>query len=306
MNSNIIINKNVIIAAVVAAVLIIGGIVAYFVIIDGGDHSTDNTDFALSTSETEVSLNGIDVGISSGELQEKLGQPNSRENMGNYEIYSYDNLKVEVRDNKVYALMTDSPGVRTVTGVQVGSSFNDMLSREGSDFDKHFDKLMIYEYSKTALNDQPGVLIFSVDGSSDSVVNIVARLKDGGSAGGAEAEQAKLALHRFLNAIARGESEVRKAYKNTLTNYYKASVNEEVFVKMCEQFSSLDFNETLEVVSAKPNSVILGFKAGSRVPIEPSGTLYTPWTGEIEMINEADVWKINFVKAVRGESVVEQ
>ena len=302
MNSNIIINKNVIVAVGVAVLLIIGGIVAYFALREP-PHPPGTSETEV---ETEVSLNGIDVGIDSNKLQEKLGQPNSRENMGNYEIYSYDNLKVEVRDNKVYALMTDSPGVRTVAGVQVGSSFDDLVSRHGSDFNKRFDKVMIYEYSKPSLNGQTGVLIFSVDGSQDRVVNIVARLKDGGAAFGQEAEQAKLALHRFLNAIARGETEIRKAYKNMLTGYYQASVNEEVFVKMNEQFSSLDFNENLEVVSAKPNSVILKFNAGSRIRQEPSGTLYTPWTGEVEMVNEADHWKINSVKAERGPSILEK
>lgn len=303
MNSNIIINKNVIIAVGVAVLLIIVGIIAYIF----WPPTTQPPGPVGEPPKTEVSLtangNWIDAGITLSELQEKLGQPNSHENMGDYEIYSYDNLKVEVRDNKVYALMTDSPGVTTVAGVQVGSSFDDLVSRHGSDFNKRFDKLMIYEYSKPALNDQTGVLIFSVDGSQDRVVNIVVRLKEGA---GPEAEQAKLALHRFLNAIARGESEIRKAYKNMLTSYYQASVNEEVFVKMNEQFSSLDFNENLEVISAKPNSVILKFNAGSRIRQEPSGTLYTPWTGEVEMVNEADHWKINSVKAERGPSTLER
>ena len=302
MNSNLIINKNVIIAIGIAVLLIIGGIIAYVVL---RDRQTDKIDVSFPPPKTEVSLNGIDVGISLSELQEKLGQSTSHENMGDYEIYSYDNLKVEVRDNKVHALMTDSPGAKTVAGVQVGSSFDDLVSRHGSDFNKRFDKLMIYEYSKPALNAQSGVLIFSVDGSNDRVVSIIARLKNG-TVGGPEAEQAKLALHRFLNAIARGESEIRKAYKNMLTGYYQASVNEEVFVKINEQFSSLDFNENLDVVSAKPNSVILKFNAGSRIRQEPSGTLYTPWTGEVEMVNEAGHWKINSVKAERGESVLEK
>lgn len=250
------------------------------------------------------SLNGIDVGVDLSELQEKLGAPTAQENMGTYEIYSYANLKVEVRDNKVYALMTDSPGVKTAAGVQVGSSFDDIVSRHGSDFTQHFDKMMIYEYSKPALNNQVGSLIFSVDGSQDRVVNIIARLKEGS---GPEAEQAKLALHKFTNTIARGESEIRKAYNDMLTNYYKATVPEEVFVKMCDQFSSLNFSKEFQVVhSNNPNSVILKFDADSRTRLEPTGTLYTPWKGEIEMVNEANVWKINSVKAERGESVVEK
>lgn len=300
MNNNITINKNLIVAIGVAVALIILGAVTYFAFI-----SKPSVELPQSStpSKTEISLNGIDVGIDLNELQEKLGNPNSHENMGDYEIYSYNNLKVEIRDNKVHALMTDSPGVKTVAGVQVGSSFDDLVSRHGSDFNKRFDKLMIYEYSRPALNNQVGALMFSVDGSQDRVMSIVARLKEGT---GPEAEQAKLALHKFLNTIARGESEIRKAYKDMLTNYYKATVPEEVFVKMCEQFSSLDFNKEFQVLSSKPSSVVLAFEAGARTRLEPTGTLYTPWTGEIEMVNEGDVWKINSVKPERGESVVEK
>ena len=300
MNNNITINKNLIVAIGVAVALIILGAVTYFAFI-----SKPSVELPQSStpSKTEISLNGIDVGIDLNELQEKLGNPNSHENMGDYEIYSYNNLKVEIRDNKVHALMTDSPGVKTVAGVQVGSSFDDLVSRHGSDFNKRFDKLMIYEYSRPALNNQVGALIFSVDGSQDRVMSIVARLKEGT---GPEAEQAKLALHKFLNTIARGESEIRKAYKDMLTNYYKATVPEEVFVKMCEQFSSLDFNKEFQVLSSKPSSVVLAFEAGARTRLEPTGTLYTPWTGEIEMVNEGDIWKINSVKPERGESVVEK
>lgn len=292
--------KELILAIGIALTMIVLGVIAYFVI----SKPTDEPPTTSTISKTEISLNGVDAGIDLNELQEKLGTPTSQENMGAYEIYSYANLKVEVRDNKVYALMTDSPGVKTVAGVQVGSSFNDIVSRHGSDFTQRFDKLMIYEYSKPALNNQIGTLIFSVDGSQDRVVNIIARLKEGI---GPEAEQAKLALHKFTNTIARGESEIRKVYNDMLTNYYKATVPEEVFVKMCDQFSSLNFSKEFQVVhSNNPNSVILKFDADSRTRLEPTGTLYTPWKGEIEMVNEANVWKINSVKAERGESVVEK
>ena len=140
MNNNITINKNLIVAIGVAVALIILGVVTYLAFI-----SKPSVELPQSStpSKTEISLNGIDVGIDLNELQEKLGNPNSSENMSDYEIYSYDNLKVEIRNNKVYALMTNSPGIKTVAGVQVGSSFDDIISRHGSDFNKRFDKLMI-------------------------------------------------------------------------------------------------------------------------------------------------------------------
>lgn len=88
---------------------------------------------------------------------------------------------------------------------------------------------MIYEYTKLALDNQKGVLIFSVDSQDPPrMVNIVARLEDGTTVvEPPEAEQAKVALHKFISTIARGESEIRKAYKDMLTNHYKAIVTEE-------------------------------------------------------------------------------
>lgn len=307
MNGKIIINKNILITVAIVAVLLIGGIVAYIIITgdDRGCKGYPPKPPTSQTSQTEVSLNGIDVGIDLDKLQELLGQPKSRENMGNYEIYSYENLKVEVRDKKVYALMTDSPGVTTVVGIQVGSSYDDMVSRYGSDYKDHFDKLMIYEYSKPALYKQDGVLIFSVDSQDPPrIVNIIARLKDEGIVVYPEAEQAKLALHKFVNTIARDESEIRRAYRDMLTNHYKASVTEDIFVKMSAQFSALNFTKEFQVQKATPNSVVLTFEAESRTPV-PEGILYKHWVGEIKMANEVDVWKIDNVKAENDLTVLE-
>ena len=308
MNDTIPIKKYALIVGAIALVLLIGGIVAWIIWPPEPPRPPSHE------SETEVSLNGVDVGINLNKLQEKLGQPKSRENMGNYEIYSYDNLKVEVRDNKVHALMTDSPGVTTVAGVQVGSSFDDLIARHGSDFDKHFDKLMIYEYPKLALDNQKGVLIFSVDSQDPPrIVNIVARLKEDTEPptdppdpiDKEAAEKAKVALHKFINTIARGESEIRKAYRDMLTNHYKAIVTEDQFVNMCLGFSALNFTRGFQVQKANSNSVVLTFEAESRTPVA-EGILYKHWVGEIKMANEVDVWKIDDVKPENDITVLEK
>lgn len=309
------ISKNVLIAIAIAVPLLIGGIVAYFVFIRDGGVIIETT--TNDPPKTEVSLTangkGIDVGIDVDDLQEKLGQPKSRENMGNYEIYSYDNLKVEVRDKKVHALMTGSPGITTVRGIQVGSSFDELVSRHGSDYKDHFDKLMIYEYSKPALNNQDGVLIFSLDSQDPPrIVNIVACLKEKetetGPTGPVDeeaAKQAEVALHKFLNTIARNESEIRKAYKDMLTTHYKAIVTEDQFVNMCLGFSALNFTREFQVQKANSNSVVLTFEAESRTPVA-EGILYKHWIGEINMANEVDVWKIDNVKPENDKTVLEK
>ncbi|MBQ7198761.1 MAG: hypothetical protein IJS29_05815 [Selenomonadaceae bacterium] len=299
--------KVLIVAVVIIAALIGGGIGAYFFSKNSSDTPPAPTAKPTPQASTDLSLNGIDVGIDFDKLQEILGQATSSENMGGYEIFRYDNLKVEVRNNKVSAIMTDSPNVKTSRGIQVGSSYSDIVSAYGTNSQNHLDKLMTYEYSLPALNNQEGTLTFSVDGShlNDQVVNISVRLIQNNRNDNDEGtEQAKLALHRFLNALARKDFD--KAYDNMLTMNYKSTVNKETFVRVAEQLTSLDFNDNFNVISAKPNSVVLGFEAGARKKLEPSGTLYTPWTGEIEMVNESNIWKINVVKAERGQSIKEK
>ena len=301
-------SKVLLVAVVIIAAIIGGGIGAYFFGKNSnGDSSPPPTAKPTPQAQTDLSLNGIDVGIDFDTLQEILGSATSSENMGGYEIFRYDNLKVEVRNNKVSAMMTDSPNVKTSRGIQVGSSYSDIVSAYGTNSNNHSDKLMTYEYSLPALNNQNGTLTFSVDGShlNSQVVNISVRLVESNRKDNDEGtEQAKLALHRFLNALARKDYE--KAYDDMLTMNYKSTVNKETFVRIAEQLTYLDFNENFKVISAKSNSVVLGFEAGARQKLEPSGTLYTPWEGEIEMVNENNVWKINVVKAERGQSIKEK
>lgn len=260
--------------------------------------------------DTELSLNGIDVGIELNKLNKIFRKKaDSQEDFGSDTIYRYGNLKVKVQNNKVMELMTDDPNFETPKGIHVGSTYGEVVSAYGQNSTKTADKFTTYEYLFPALNDQTGVLKFSVKGDSiaDTVtyidIQIIPRNTQSETA-----EQAKLALNKFLTTIARGEYD--KAYDNMLTENYKKTIPKKMFGNMCQQLTELDFNEVLKVVSVKPNSVVLGYSAGSRKQaLNPEGkyqTLYTSWTGEIEMVNEAGYWKINIVTSVQGESFFEK
>ena len=106
-------SKVLLVAVVIIAALIGGGIGAYFFSKNSSDTPPAPTAKPTPQAQTDLSLNGIDVGIDFDTLQEILGSATSSENMGGYEIFRYDNLKVEVRNNKVSAMMTDSPNVKT-------------------------------------------------------------------------------------------------------------------------------------------------------------------------------------------------
>ena len=260
------------------------------------------------TAQTDLSLNGIDVGISLERLNEILGANDSVEDFDGYSIYRYGSLKAEVRSGKVVALITDDSRFSTSKNIHVGSTYSEVISAYGQHANKSSERFTIYEYPIKALNNGNGVMRFSVDGVhlSDPVVQISARLVDKHEAN-ENVEQAKMALHKFLNAIARKDFD--RAYDEMLTNNYKSMVPKQQFAAIGGQLTSVDFNENFTVVSASQNVVVLGFEAGSRTQVDYGGEmkkLYTPWNGEIEIVNEAGVWKINVVAAQRGEGIIEK
>ncbi len=255
-------------------------------------------------SQTDLSLGGVDVGVEVARLKEILGAPESVENLDGYELYRYSNIKAEVRNGKVYALMTDAPDVTTSKGIHVGLHYSEVITQYGSKANETQEKFTVYEYSFESLNHEKGVLRFSVDGPhiSNTVVQISARILVAPPSDN-NFEQAKLALHKFINTIARKDYE--KAYDEMLTNNYKSKVSKKEFTLRGAQLTELNFDEVFTEISSKENSVVLGYSAGSRTK-NNNQTIYTPWKGEIEMVFESGVWKINVVTAERGESIPEK
>ena len=247
---------------------------------------------------TELSLNGIDIGIPLGRLNEILGEADSVEE-----------FEAEIRNEKVYALMTDDPSFETTKKIHVNSTYSNVISAYGQNASKSSEKFTVYEYSRDALNGETGVLRFSVDGEhlSDPVVYITARLVDRRETN-ENVAQARLALHKILETIARGD--YNRVYDEMLTNNYKNQVPQQQFVGLCKQLTSVDYSNEFTEVSSSQNSVVLAFEVGSRTQTTAADgktqKLYTSWKGEIEMVNEAGAWKINVIAQSRGGGVIEK
>ncbi|MBQ7704123.1 MAG: hypothetical protein IJT73_01650 [Selenomonadaceae bacterium] len=262
------------------------------------------------TAMTELSLNGIDVGIDVDKFKKIMSEPNSTESFDDYEIYRYVKLKAEVRNNIVTALMTEAENVNTKSGIHVGSSYSDIVNAYGQNSTNSTDKYTTYEYSINGLNNADGVLKFSMNGEhiSDTVIQISARILPQIKST-EDVEQAKLALNNFINAISRKDYE--KAYEDMLSENYKSILPKPKFLNLCQRIISLEFKEVFKVISVKPNAVVLEFEANERTGVKikdnpEANALYTLRKGEVEMVKEYGVWKINLVKDKIEDTMLEK
>ena len=136
-------------------------------------------DTSYLNARTDLSLNGIDLGISVAEAQSKLGQPVKVEHLDNHDRQYYsDGFYISVANNKVTALVTKDPKFKTRRGLHVGSTYDEIIDKYGTNSaDMTVDNLTLHEYPFTAINGENALLRFAVD-SSNRVDYISIRVVD--------------------------------------------------------------------------------------------------------------------------------
>ena len=162
--------KFIALAIVLAGLVVVG---MYFLV---AKKNNMENNFYLQ-AETELSLNGLDVGISFEELQSILGEVTPMENIGEYERYEYENLEIGIQNDKVFTLATKSPDLKTLRGLNVGADYDEVVETYGKNFtETDANQFIFCEYSFPALENQSGILRFAVDKSNNRVKYISARL----------------------------------------------------------------------------------------------------------------------------------
>lgn len=136
-------------------------------------------DTSYLDARTDLSLNGIDLGISLAEAQSKLGQPVKVEHLDNHDRQYYsDGFYISVANNKVTAFVTKDPKFKTRRGLHVGSTYDEIIDKYGTNSaDMTVDNLTLHEYPFTAINGENALLRFAVD-SSNRVDYISIRVVD--------------------------------------------------------------------------------------------------------------------------------
>ena len=116
---------------------------------------------------TDLSLNGLDLGISAAEAEKKLGKPRNIEHVGNHDRYIYsDTFYISVEDGIVTALVSRDSKFKTLRGLHVGSTYGEVVDKYGTNsYDMTADGLNLYEYEFGSLDGDKGLLRFAVNGS---------------------------------------------------------------------------------------------------------------------------------------------
>jgi len=136
-------------------------------------------DTSYLDARTDLSLNGMDLGISLAEAQSKLGKPLRIEKVDGYDRHIYsDKFYIAVNDNKVNAFVTHDPKFKTLRGLHVGSTYDEIIDKYGTDsLDMTADNLTLHEYPFTTIDGEYALLRFAVN-SSNRVDYISIRIVD--------------------------------------------------------------------------------------------------------------------------------
>ena len=129
---------------------------------------TEVEDTSYLDARTDLSLNGMDLGISLAEVQNKLGKPLRIENLDNHDRYYYsDNFYISVTNNQVIAFVTHDPKFKTLRGLHAGSTYGEVIDKYGTNSsDMTVDNLTLHEYPFTTIDGEYALLRFAIDGSN--------------------------------------------------------------------------------------------------------------------------------------------
>lgn len=132
--------------------------------------------------QTDLSIGGLDVGVSVGDMRKALGNEKSSKavpNIPGFTNYTYDGMTVGVKDGEVTTLVSDGANVQTKRGIHQGSMLADIMQEYGTNYTKQeFDGLVLYEYEFTAVGGEKGILRFAVNPQNNQVDYISARLPE--------------------------------------------------------------------------------------------------------------------------------
>lgn len=97
---------------------------------------------------SDLSLGGLDLGITLDEMHNRLGQESSSKQDGNHMYYFYEGLKVGSVDNKLTSLVSENDEVKTKRGIHQGSTLDEVVSAYGNPTSTlAYDGKTLYEYT---------------------------------------------------------------------------------------------------------------------------------------------------------------
>lgn len=159
---------------------------------------------------TNLSLGGLDLGLTAEEMHKRLGNENSTKTEGTFQYYYYDSLKVGIQNGKITSLVSDGSTAKTKLGIHEGSSLDDVVQAYGNNYMRMtYDSLVLYEYEYESLNGQKGILRFAINQSDNKVNYISVRIQ--------EKPQAKAAPKEITVTYAGGKNSIFQLSDTVIT-----------------------------------------------------------------------------------------
>lgn len=172
-----------------SAALVLIGAVGFFVgkqfttKEDAAPAAEQSADVAAEKKQPEMSsdlsLGGLDLGITLDEMHNRLGQESSSKQDGNHMYYFYEGLKVGSVDNKLTSLVSENDEVKTKRGIHQGSTLDEVVSAYGNPTSTlAYDGKTLYEYTFSTINGKTGILRFAINPDTNLVAYISVRIPD--------------------------------------------------------------------------------------------------------------------------------
>ena len=279
--------------------------------------STTPSSASVETPEakTDLSLNGIDLGLDVQQMVKFWGEPMEKERREDgFLTYHYGSIDVGIVAGKVHSFVTNDPKYKTSRGLHVGSNYSEVEEQYGTN-SKNMDleDLTLHEYPFTSLDGQYGLLRFAID-KSNRVNYISIRIVEEEPEPKEEpkkeekkidnnAEQAAIAFVNYHKAITRGDfvtafsimsSDQQSRMGPSLRDFssgYRSTISSEI--------------TNLELVSSSSDFVVMKYVLDARDKIG-GGTLYQQFAGEVEMAKIDGEWKIYSTKSKKIKEVKER
>ena len=266
-------------------------------------------------AKTDLSLNGIDLGLDAGKMIEYWGEPLERERRedGNF-TYHYGSIDVGVVDGKVHSFVTRDPKYKTLRGLHVSSTYDEVAGEYGTNSkNMALNELMLYEYPFTSLDGQYGLLRFAVN-KANKVEYISVRIPDPEPAQNQQNRETKSDIDENTKQAAIAFIKYHEAITNkdfSTAFSIMAPAQRDRLGPTLRDFSS-GYSTTisseitqLDLVSTSSDFVVMNYVLDAR-DRRSNGILYQQFSGQVEMEKSGGEWKIYSTHSKKIKEVMER
>ena len=129
--------------------------------------------------KTDLSLGGIDLGMTTDEVHKVLGKEDDVEVRNGLTFLEYPNLEIGTRTTGVVCSLVSNGSVETKRHMKEGMTYSDMCKKYGKDYAKmEWGDKILYEYTFTSMRGEKGLLRFAIRKSDNKVDYISVRIPD--------------------------------------------------------------------------------------------------------------------------------